>query len=337
MTEEQKHSGYKAVTMRCLSCGLSLFLIALVCWLLVKEQCGCRSHREQRRLECRSQKEQKKFECRSQLEQEILSVEDVEKLESGSSASNPQLASLIQQTYLVAPSTQTYALRHAHRRYFSQVGQDRYVDFLLANRTAGFFVECGAATGEELSNTLYFEKYRGWSGLLVEVNKQYFQTLLKKRRKAFAINACLSTTGRAGREQYLAAGDIGGIKDYMHTDRIRDAASMGHSNTSSVQCFPLYSLLLALHVSHVDYLSLDIEGPELEILELFPWNLVTIDVVSVEYRVGTHSQSARKSTLSKLTKLRHLFKSLSYEEKAILPIGVRDVATGVDIIFKRLH
>ncbi len=33
-----------------------------------------------------------------------------------------------------------------------------------------------------------------------------------------------------------------------------------------MQCFPLYSLLLALERTTVDYLSLDIEGTELEVL-----------------------------------------------------------------------
>ena len=49
-----------------------------------------------------------------------------------------------------------------------------------------------------------------------------------------------------------------------------------------VQCLPLYSLLLALGNPTVDYLSLDTEGGELEVLETLPWDKVDIRAISVE-------------------------------------------------------
>lgn len=50
-----------------------------------------------------------------------------------------------------------------------------------------------------------------------------------------------------------------------------------------VQCFPLYSILLALNVTTVDYMSLDVEGAEHGVLESIPWHKVRIQMVSVEY------------------------------------------------------
>ena len=49
-----------------------------------------------------------------------------------------------------------------------------------------------------------------------------------------------------------------------------------------VQCLPLYSLLLALGNPTVDFLSLDTEGGELEVLEALPWDKVDIRAISVE-------------------------------------------------------
>jgi hypothetical protein len=43
-----------------------------------------------------------------------------------------------------------------------------------------------------------------------------------------------------------------------------------------VQCFPLYSILLALGNPTVDIFSLDIEGAELKVLETIPWSKVKI-------------------------------------------------------------
>jgi len=52
-----------------------------------------------------------------------------------------------------------------------------------------------------------------------------------------------------------------------------------------VSCFPLNSVTEALGVTHVDYLSLDVEGPELEILATVDWTRLRVDVITVEYRV----------------------------------------------------
>jgi len=52
-----------------------------------------------------------------------------------------------------------------------------------------------------------------------------------------------------------------------------------------VSCFPLNSVTAALGVTHVDYLSLDVEGPELEILATVDWTRLRVDVITVEYRV----------------------------------------------------
>ena len=45
---------------------------------------------------------------------------------------------------------------------------------LFGRSKRGFFIEAGAYNGVELSNTLYFEKNLGWTGLLVEPNPDAF-------------------------------------------------------------------------------------------------------------------------------------------------------------------
>ena len=45
------------------------------------------------------------------------------------------------------------------------------------------------------------------------------------------------------------------------------------------ECFPLYSLLLAMNQTVVDYFSLDIEGIELRVLKAIPFHLITIKVI----------------------------------------------------------
>lgn len=52
---------------------------------------------------------------------------------------------------------------------------------------------------------------------------------------------------------------------------------------AAVQCYPIYSILLALNRTEVDYFSLDVEGVELEVLQTIPFDKVNIKTLSVEY------------------------------------------------------
>ena len=57
-----------------------------------------------------------------------------------------------------------------------------------------------------------------------------------------------------------------------------------------VQCFPLYSILLAVNQTTVDYFSLDIEGDELAVLKTIPMHKVNIKVRIlgfVRYKMGS--------------------------------------------------
>lgn len=51
-----------------------------------------------------------------------------------------------------------------------------------------------------------------------------------------------------------------------------------HPGHIDVQCFPIFSYILALNITHVDYFSLDIEGDELDVLKTLPFDKVDITV-----------------------------------------------------------
>lgn len=46
-----------------------------------------------------------------------------------------------------------------------------------------------------------------------------------------------------------------------------------------VKCFPLYSLLLALNTTHINFLSLDVEGAELQVRWMFYWGVEWMGVM----------------------------------------------------------
>jgi len=55
----------------------------------------------------------------------------------------------------------------------------------------GFFVEAGANDGYTQSNTYYFEKMKGWSGVLVEPIPQLYRKCVKERSNSVVFNCAL--------------------------------------------------------------------------------------------------------------------------------------------------
>ena len=97
------------------------------------------------------------------------------------------------------------------------------------------------------------------------------------------------------------------------------------------QCFDIYSLLRAVNRTHVNYFSLDVEGAELPILKTIPFEMISVDIFSVEY--ASLNRGNQTESLARLQQVRDFFKDTGhYEEVGIIPPGERN---GLDVIFKR--
>lgn len=73
------------------------------------------------------------------------------------------------------------------------------------------------------------------------------------------------------------------VKSSTGVEKTVRQASSEANQVRPVYCFPLYSVLLALNQTHIDYFSLDVEGFELDILKTIPFDKLDISVFSVEY------------------------------------------------------
>ncbi|XP_068211158.1 uncharacterized protein [Palaemon carinicauda] len=194
------------------------------------------------------------------------------------SPDDPTVIQVLREHFLEPPSKLPYNLSHPEDENPS-MGQAQRIDFILKGKKKGFYVECGALDGEIRSNTLFFERERDWQGLLIEADPKNYQELIFKRRKAYISPACLSPTSYPSSvmfEQQENQGHIVGKQDNPS----------GGSELGAIlemQCFPLYSYLVALNVTTVDYFSLDVEGAEFSILKTIPWEKVDIKTLSVEF------------------------------------------------------
>ena len=93
-----------------------------------------------------------------------------------------------------------------------QFKQARVVDlFYNQSKTDGFFFEAGAYDGVAVSNSLFFELQRGWTGLLVEAHPDNYESLVEKNRKAWSLGTCISMSSVPEIVVFDAATIFGGI------------------------------------------------------------------------------------------------------------------------------
>ena len=144
-----------------------------------------------------------------------------------------------------------------------------YLDF-----DGGIFVEAGANDGVRQSNTLYFEKYRGWTGLLVEPIPELAERCRKNRPRCIVENVALVPDNYPDATiemQYCNLMSV--VKGAMKTPeeeiqhiRVGCECQKIDSYALRVPTATLTSLLRRHNFTHIDLLSLDVEGYELKAL-----------------------------------------------------------------------
>src|SRR5256885_2296556 len=105
--------------------------------------------------------------------------------------------------------------------YRSQKGQDRWViEEVFRFRRGGYFLDCGAFDGLELSNTYALETELGWTGLCVEAHAGLYERLVRNRRCPCA-HACVDAQpGQVEFRRYEALSGIVG-EDTDNSLRVR--------------------------------------------------------------------------------------------------------------------
>ena len=159
------------------------------------------------------------------------------------------------------------------------------------------------------------ERFLNWTGILIEPDNITFPQLMAKKRKSWALPVCLSLKPyptqvmKCASKTFFIANirqkvclfsiasqvtfnnTVTGIGTVVVKDDNKKITNTGpnpftipfKTETKSerlfgVQCFPLYSILLAVNRTAIDFISLDVEGHEFKILETVPWHKLEVKV-----------------------------------------------------------
>ena len=171
-----------------------------------------------------------------------------------------------------------------NENYFSQSGQDKIIKkYFFKDYKNGFFVEIGAFDGLEGSNCFHFEKFLDWKGIAIEASPTQFDKL-KKNRKCKLINKAVSTKVEEVEFIDIVEGfkQMSGINNIKYKENfIRAKKNEKTKFNKEILKTSTFSNVISDNFD-IDYLSIDIEGSEFEILKTIDYEKYDIKVISVE-------------------------------------------------------
>lgn len=183
------------------------------------------------------------------------------------------------------------------RKSYSQFGEDLVLSTFCRpdKKTKGFYVDIGAYHPKRFSNTYFFYK-RGWSGINIDASPKSMGKFNKARKRDINLEVAVSN------ENSLKYINIYDESAYNTLDPKRanelNIKGIGIKGAREIRTVKLKDLL-DIHLNkEIDFLSIDVEGLDLEVLKSNDWNKYNPKFILVEL----HFDDAEEILVSELYK-----------------------------------
>jgi len=177
---------------------------------------------------------------------------------------------------------------HWNEQYYSQSGQDKIVKNyffrdLFKKTFKGFFVEIGAYDGVLGSNCLHFEKFYNWDGIAIEPSIIQYQKLINNR-KCKTLNKAIDKFEREIEFIEVTEG-LTQMSVIKHENFDKTLNVLKKDNKTKTQIHKIKTSTfdkILENNNEIDYLSIDTEGNEIDIIESIDFKKFKIKVISIE-------------------------------------------------------
>ena len=184
---------------------------------------------------------------------------------------------------------------------FSQLQQDLWVAAMTGGRRGGTFFEIGSSDGVTNSNTLMLEDKFGWTGICAECNPTFFEQLAARRSAHCVCTAVYPQS--ALRLKFVPVGELGTIQEFedvdFHSAERRAWLEQGSyievETTNPNELLDRYSM-----PAMVDYLSIDTEGSEWDILRTIDFTRRTFGLLTIEHNYAEDKRGHIYDFLSRM-------------------------------------
>jgi FkbM family methyltransferase len=187
----------------------------------------------------------------------------------------------------------------------AQLFQDLWVLFETRCKKSGYFVEFGACDGLQSSNTYLLERAFGWRGIVAEPNPVFANALYANRRCYISTLCVARRSGDTLQFNQTSNPILATISAYSASDF--HASERENGQPIEVQTISLNDLLTEAGAPNVvDFLSIDTEGSEFDILSEFDFKRYDVNLICVE-----HNFAPRRDDLH------HLLSAYGYQRKFV--------------------
>lgn len=188
------------------------------------------------------------------------------------------------------------------------------------NFNNGTFIEVGGNDGRTQSNTYFLEKIKGWSGLLVEGIPELYEKCKNERKKSSVYNYALVGQDFDGEDIEMEYANLMSVVSKTTLDRKEHikkglrCQNIRENYIIKVPTITLQELLDKEKIKKIDFLSLDVEGFELEVLKGINLNKVEISYMLIEIQNEKYKEKIERylgekySLIEQLTKHDYLYK-----------------------------
>lgn len=163
-------------------------------------------------------------------------------------------------------------------RSYSQYGEDALIFhffYLHTKIVNGVYVDIGAFDPVKLSNTFLLHKH-GWTGVNIDMIPERVDAFRRLRPQDHNILAAVGDV-----EGELQVFDCPEMPSATTVDMDRGKLA-GYKPAGTVQCRTLQSILNECGISRVDYVNIDVEGFEMNVLSSFDPRKYNVSLFTVE-------------------------------------------------------
>lgn len=170
-----------------------------------------------------------------------------------------------------------------HYNSYSQVGEDAIISFLFADKKIEKFTYLDVGTNiPDFSNNTYLFYLRGYKGVCVEANKTLIPLIEKVRPLDKIVFAGISTSGEKFGDFYIF--NESGLNTFDKKEADFRSSLEGYEIIDKVQVplLTINQLIQSNFDTYPDFLSLDIEGLDFDVLKSLDMERFPIPVICVE-------------------------------------------------------
>jgi FkbM family methyltransferase len=167
---------------------------------------------------------------------------------------------------------------------WSQEGEDLILRRIFEHQTAGFYVDVGAHHPKRFSNTHLFYK-RGWSGINIDAMPGSMKLFDNMRPRD--LNLELGIDVNESKLDYYIFNEpaLNGFSDSLSNERHNASSNYRIEKIIKINVLPLSSIFNQ-HLptdQKIDFLSVDVEGFDLNVLQSNNWEIYRPKYVLVEF------------------------------------------------------